>query len=228
MILRRQICAAATAVTALGLPLGCLADEMSSQGVPVAPFSEASLILEHNATDGDAEIVAFVKGGDEGLARLRVLAPDNNTLVMEVSTQERVVGLREVMVESAEPGMAELVGAYPAGSYRIEGVTISGKALHSTVSLSHDLPSRPTLEVDPAGKTIAWSSVQGATKISIELEREVDGEDEMELTMDLPMSAKSFAIPEAFRRAGDYQVGLAVTGSNGNVVVVEKEFAIEP
>jgi hypothetical protein len=227
MILRRQICAAAAAVTALGSPLGCLADEISSQGVPVARFSEASLIMEHNATDGDAEIVAFVKGGDEGLTRLRVFAPDN-TLVMEVATQERRVGLREVMVESAEPGMAELVGAYPAGSYRIEGVTISGKELHSTVSLSHDLPSRPTLEVDPAGNTIAWSPVQDATKISIELEHEVDGEDEMELTMDLPKSAKSFAIPEAFRRAGDYQVGLAVTGSNGNVVVVEKEFAIEP
>jgi len=227
MIVRRQVCAAAAAATALGSLLGCPANGSSSQDAPIAPFSEASLILEHNATDGDAEIVAFVKGGDEGLARLRVFAPDN-TLVMDVATQEEVVGLREFMVESAEPGMAELVGAYPAGSYRVEGVTISGKALRSTVILSHELPSRPTLEVDPAGKTIAWSSVQGATRISIELEFEVDGEDVMELTMDLPTSVKSFAIPEAFRRAGDYQVGLAVTGSNGNVVVVEKEFAIEP
>jgi len=227
MIVRRQVCAAAAAATALGSLLGCPANGSSSQDAPIAPFSEASLILEHNATDGDAEIVAFVKGGDEGLARLRVFAPDN-TLVMDVATQEEVVGLREFMVESAEPGMAELVGAYPAGSYRVEGVTISGKALRSTVILSHELPSRPTLKVDPAGKTIAWSSVQGATGISIELELEVDGEDVMKLTMDLPLSAKSFAIPEAFRRAGDYQVGLAVTGSNGNVVVVEKEFAIEP
>ncbi len=71
-------------------------------------FSQASIILEHNATDRDAEIVAFVKGGDEGLVILKIYAPNGKT-ILDLSTDERIVGLREFAIESAEPDMADVI-----------------------------------------------------------------------------------------------------------------------
>ena len=43
-------------------------------------FEELALTLEQNATDGDTEVVLFAKGGDEGLRRLTITAPDGRKL----------------------------------------------------------------------------------------------------------------------------------------------------
>lgn len=227
--LGRCLLSAGVGVAILGGLSGCIADGMDPGSPRVGSgleFAEARLILEHNATDGDAEIVVFVKGGDEGLASLKVYAPDGS-VVVAVSTQDRVVGLREFAVESAEPGVAQVLRAYPEGSYRIEGVTIGGDRLHASARLSHKLPSPPKLKVNTAAGTVTWSAAPGAVTYSLELEREVDGEDEMKLTMELPAAVRSLSIPKAFSVAGDYQVGIAAHGANGNIIVVEQEFSIE-
>ena len=158
---------------------------------PVRPvlgteFTEASIILEHNATDGDAEIVVFAQGGDKGLTRLSILAPDG-TAVLDLSTQKRTLGLRKFSVESAEPVISEVISAYPEGTYRFEGVTVDGVRLHSTANLVHGLPSPPVITINKAEGRVNWSAVAGATGYSIELEREVDGENVMKLTLDLLM-----------------------------------------
>jgi hypothetical protein len=181
------------------------------------------MVIEHNATDGDAELVAFVKGGDEGIGELRIYDPDG-VVVLDLSTQDRTVGLREIAIESAEPGVAEVIRAYPEGRYRIEGVTIGGARLYAAARLSHQLPAPPELIVDITAGTVTWSPSEDAVKYSIELEREVNGEDEMKLTIELPTSTRVFKIPKAFLVPGDYQVGIAVHGKNGNIVVVEQEF----
>lgn len=220
---------AGVGVAVLGVLSGCAINgDDSGSGLTGTgrEFAEASIILEHNATDGDAEIVVYVKGGDEGLATLKVYAPDGRTMV-DVSTQDTVIGLREFAVESAEPGIADVIGAYPEGSYRIEGVTIGGDRLHASAGLSHKLPSPPELQVSKAARTVTWSATQGAVKYSIELEREVGDEDVMKMTIELPATVRSFAIPKAFLVPGDYQVGVAVHGANGNIVVVEQEFSME-
>ena len=102
----------------LGVLSGCMSN-CSQSGQPVPPaeltFAEASIILEHNATDDDAEIVVFIKGGEEGLRKLRMYAP-NNTTVLNLSTKDRTIGLREFAVESAEPGVDKVMGAYPEGT----------------------------------------------------------------------------------------------------------------
>lgn len=227
--LGKRVLQAAAGAVLLGALSGCITNKTHLETFPPGSgleFPEASIILEHNATDGDAEIVVFVKGGDEGLAKLRVYAPDG-TAVLDLSTQDRTVGLREFTVESAEPGVAKVISAYPEGIYRIEGVTLGGARLHASASLSHQLPSRPELEVSKTEKTVTWSSVAGAVGYRIELEREVDGEDVMKLTIDLPATAGSFSIPRTFQVPGDYQVGVAVHGANGNITVVEVEFSLE-
>ena len=190
------------------------------------PFAEATMILEHNASDDDAEIVLFVKGGDEGLASLRVIAPDDSVM-LDLTTDDRTVGLREFGVESAEPGLTDVTGAFPEGSYRLEGVTISGDALVGTTTLSHSLPAQPELTVDLPAGTVTWTASADAAMYSIELERELNDVDEMAMTMELPADVTSFAIPAAFRVPGDYQVGIAVHGANGNITVIEHEFTID-
>ena len=198
---------------------------------PVRPvlgteFAEASIILEHNATDRDAEIVVFAKGGDKGLTRLSILAPDG-TAVLDLSTQKRTLGLRKFSVESAEPVISEVISAYPEGTYSFEGTTVDGVRLQSTANLVHSLPNPPVITVNKTAGRVDWSSVAGATGYSIELEREVDGEHVMKLTIDLPTTSTSFSIPKDLLVPGEYKVGVAVHGQTGNIVVVEKEFEID-
>jgi len=227
--LKTMVLQAGVGVAILGVLSGCaLNGDDSGSGLtgPRPEFAEAGILLEHNAADGDAEIVVFVKGGDEGLAKLTVYAPDGSKVV-DVSTQDTVIGLREFAIESAEPAIAEVTGAFPEGIYRIEGITIGGDKLHATAGLSHKLPSPVELQVNRAAKTITWSATEGAVKYSIELEREVGDKDVMKMTMELPATVRSFSIPKAFLMPGNYQVGVAVHGANGNIVVVEQEFSIE-
>jgi hypothetical protein len=188
-------------------------------------FSEASIILEHNATDGDAEIVVFAKGGDKGLARISILAPDG-TAVLDLSTQKRTLGLQKFSVETAEPVMSKVISAYPEGTYRFEGVTVDGVRLHSTTNLVHGLPSPPVITINKTEGKVNWTAVAGATGYSIEIEREVDGENVMKLTIDLPITSTSFSIPKVLFVPGEYKVGFAVRGKTGNIVVVEKVFEI--
>lgn len=188
-------------------------------------FTEVGIILEQNATDGDAEIVISAKGGDKGLTKIRILAPDD-TVVLDLSTQKRTPGLRKFSVESAEPVISEVIGAYPEGTYRFEGMTVDGVRLHSTANLVHGLLSPPVITVNKTEGRVNWSAVSGATGYRIELEREVDGVDVMKLTSDIPITFTSFLIPKVFLLPGKYQVGIAVKGETGNIVVVEKEFEI--
>jgi hypothetical protein len=198
---------------------------------PVRPvlgteFTEASIILEHNATDRDAEIVVFAKGGDKGLTRLSILAPDG-TAVLDVSTQERTLGLRKFSVESAEPLISKVISAYPEGTYSFEGITVDGVRLQSTANLVHRLPSPPVITVNKTDGRVDCSAVAGAIGYSIELEREVDGEAVMKLTIDLPITSTSFSIPKELLVPGEYKVAVAVQGETGNIVVVEKKFEID-
>ena len=224
--LKKSLLLVVIGVNLLCMLPGCMSKRnQPGHPVPISKltFAEASIILEHNATDNDAEIVVFVKGGEEGLTKLRVYAPNNDT-VLDLSTKDKTVGLREFAVESAEPGVTKVIGAYPEGTYRIEGVTISGDTLQTSAILSHKLPSSPELKVDKTTGTVTWSYVADAVKYSIELEQEVNNEDVMKLTIELPPTVRSFSIPKAFLLPGQYQVGVAVHGANGNITVVEQEF----
>jgi hypothetical protein len=146
---------------------------------------------------------------------------------LDISTQDKAIGLREFAVESAEPGVSSVVGAYPEGIYLIEGTTISGGKLSTSASFSHNLPSPPKVNVNSTAGKVTWSPCQGATQYNIELEREIENKDVIKLTLELPATERSFSVPKRFLVPGDYQVGVAVQGKNGNITVVEHEFSIE-
>ncbi len=109
-----------------------------------------------NATDGDAEVVLFAKGGDEGLKKLRIIAPDGR-IVANVQGDHRGVGLREFSLESAEPpDFGAVLGSFPEGTYTISGRTVSGQCLAGRADLSHGFAPKTILRSPLQDADIPW------------------------------------------------------------------------
>jgi hypothetical protein len=85
-----------------GLALGAGKETGSS-----VPLAVASVYLEQNATDGDAEVVFEVKGGKDGLAKLAVVSPDGRTVIDFTAPDASTLGIRQFRFESPEPGMSK-------------------------------------------------------------------------------------------------------------------------
>ena len=81
-------------------------------------FAFAKVHFEQNATDGDVEVVFEIKGGDEGLANLRVVSPDGRIVIDFTAPDASTLGIRQFRFESPEPKDIEgLKTAYPEGVY---------------------------------------------------------------------------------------------------------------
>src|SRR3712207_8891428 len=65
-------------------------------------FGRTAVYLERNAADADAEVVFEVTGTADGLAALRVTAPDGRTVV-DFRAPESRLGIRHLKLESPEP-----------------------------------------------------------------------------------------------------------------------------
>jgi hypothetical protein len=221
------------AMVALVMPTvpGCRSTAKTSApstAASIQPFAEATIILEHNASDGDGEIVMFVKGGDIGLAELSVSAP-NGEVVLHVASPDKGVGYREFALETAEPALEQVLQAYPEGTYRFDGRDLRGARLHGEAVLAHHLPASPVIDITRVETgTVSWKSVPEAKLYRLEFEREDGDRDLLKFVLDLPNTFTTFRIPSAFLAPGDCQIGVAAVSGNGNVVVVEKEFTIRP
>lgn len=198
---------------------------------PPVPFAVASVFFEQNATDQDVEVVFDAKGGDEGLARLTVVAPDGRTVVDITSPDASTLGLRQFRFESPERGdVASIKAAYPEGVYTFDGATAAGVKFHGTSTLRHALPAtargvRPGAGAEgvPAqGLVIAWTPVTKVTAYIVSIEQE---ELDVSLTARLPGSATSFAVPDGFLRPGtEYVLAIGTVTSEGNTSFVETTF----
>jgi hypothetical protein len=193
-------------------------------------FSVASVHFEQNTTDGDVEAVIEAIGGDDGLTKLAVIAPNGQTVIDVKSPVGATIGLRQFHFESPEPkDMDSLKKAFPEGAYTISGTTADGKTLSDKSTLTHKLPTptkiiRPQAgakNIDPHHLEIAWSAAKDAASYTIEIE----GDGGADLTAKLPKSVTKFAVPDGFLQPGaECQVGIGVVSTDGNVSVVEVEF----
>ena len=110
-------------------------------------------------------------------------------------------------------------------------MSVTGERFRSRARLSHQLPAQTVIlhpaqdaEVGTDSLTIQWSEVPGSAQYLIELENE-SADPEQVLTFNVPASQTEFEVPPSLLVPGaDYQVGIAVIGSNGNVVVTETTF----
>lgn len=196
-----------------------------------SPFEVATINVEQNATDVDTEVVMTALAGDEGLRVLRIRTPDGRLVVKARSPDPSVMGQREFAFESPEPEGEAILAAYPEGWYTFEGVSVTGERFRSRARLSHQLPAATVIlhppqdaEVGADSLTIQWSAVPGSVQYVIELENE-SADPEQVLTFNVPSSQTEFEVPRSLLVPGaDYQVGIAVIGSNGNVIVTETTF----
>jgi hypothetical protein len=203
---------------------------LAAGGVSGDAFETASVRFEQNATDGDVEVVFQVKGGDDGLAKLVVVAPDGRTVASFVAPDATTLGIRQFEFESPEPrDVASLKAAYPEGVYSFSGSTAAGDELRGTAILSHALPAtarilRPGEDdaVSAVDPEIAWASRDDVAAWIVEIEHD---ELDVNLTAKLSGSATSFRVPNGFLRPGmEYDLGLGAVAEGGNISYVEMSF----
>ena len=200
---------------------------------PCLEFAELRLTLERNATDEDTEVVLFAQGQDVGLDRLVITAPDGRR-VADIKADSRGIGIREFLLESAEPpDLNAVLGSFPEGVYSFVGKTVEGECITGTAFLSHEIAPETTLltpgedQVVPVDQvTLSWSAVAAAEKYLIELNNEDTG---AEFTFQVFPPTTSLAIPASFLQAdSEYQFVVGVQTATGNLTFVETTFFTAP
>ena len=203
----------------------------SKTGTPT-PFPVARVHVEQNATDKDLEVLFEVIGGDEGLSKLLVTAPDGRAVVdFKTPDSSPALGIRQFQFESPEPrDIASLKAAYPEGVYTFTGITAAGRQLRGRATLGHKLPT-PTAFVQPKGGArgvtprdlaITWAPVKNLVAYMIEIEQE---QSNVNITTRLPASTSSFAVPNGFLLPGKpYRLAIGTVATDGNVSYIETTF----
>jgi len=212
-------------VVALALAALASASAAQAHGGRCGPFSHLSIILEQNATDADGEVVIRATGQSDGLKELTVWGPDGKR-VGEFEGGRNGVGIRQFTLESGEPpNLADVLAAFPEGTYRVKGTTVANGCLKGSAFLSH--ASAPMTEiltptegeiVDPNAFTVSWAPVAAAVGYIVELTDETLGNI---LKADLTPSQTQFKVPAGWFQPGtEYEVVVGVKAADGNITGV--------
>ena len=204
------------------------------EGQPIGsskPFDVAKVNFEQNATDGDVEVVFEVKGGDEGLAKLRVISPDGIKVIDFTAPDASTLGIRQFRFESPEPKDIEgLKAAYPEGVYTFTGATSDGNKFKSLSTLKHKLPPTVSFLIPMAEEegvnienlVITWTPVDNIAAYKLELDQEELG---VNILVKLPGTVDKFAVPENFLVSNtEYTLSIGTVTEGGNISVVETIF----
>lgn len=250
----QQFLAMPTAIIAAGA-LVAAAGASARAAAKDAPFDEASIFFELNDTDGDLGIHALVDG--DAWRVLSIRDPnDVRLLSILVTGKLRRQGLTELFFESAEPPFDELpplqfFGRFPEGEYEIEGLTLDGESLESTVQLSHVMPAPPVVRISgraaaencdvtplpvvPEPAVLRWQEITrshpeiGTPDADVEVEHyEVVVEtEESTLSVTLPPEITEFKVPTSLTESGDQvKFEVIVREENGNQTAAESCYAV--
>lgn len=204
------------------------------------PFKAARLIVEVNATDGDAGLQLFLD--HEPWRAISLYHPDGRK-ILDVTTQGDLsdYGLTELFSESSEPSFEEFPldkfkKLFPEGKYRFSGTTIEGKQMESMVTLTHDFPEGPEIlspteesEVAVGDLIVKWKPVTEPSGIDIiGYQVLVVNEDaERTFSADLPSTATELNIPSQFLESGvEHKVEVLAIEANRNQTLSEITFKV--
>ena len=184
-------------------------------------FKELSIHTERNETDNDAEVVIVAKGF-EGLKRIRVFNPDDKRIANLKSKHTNRVGLAEIIIESGEPSIEDVLVGFPEGDYQVVASTVSGVCLLGVVTLSHDLLLSPQFSVNPADAIVEWFAVDGAAGYIVEIEQD---DLAFNLTTTVDAEVLGLKIPGDLLLPGvEYEISIATITENGNISLAEDSF----
>jgi hypothetical protein len=234
-----------SALTALPLVFGIAAASPSPGSLLRAPdktvrLEEATMIVEVNATDGDAGLQIFLDG--EAWRSMTITAPDGRRmLAINGRTRLKNYGLTELFSESSEPPftkfpLRKFKRLFPEGRYRFVGTTIEGDRLAGRARLSHDIPDGPQITAPADGSTVPpgsvvadWNPVPEPSGINIVGYRAiVEREDPLRVfSVDLPASVTSVTIPQEYvESATKYKLEVQAIEASGNQTLTEVEFSV--
>ncbi len=122
------------------------------------PFGDAELYFELNDTDGDLGLHALIDGEEWKLLEIKDPYGRDLLTVMPEGRLARF-GMTELTFESAEPDFDDLppqdfFKLFPAGRYKITGMTVGGEELKSIVFVSQVMPA-PADHIRISGKKSA-------------------------------------------------------------------------
>jgi hypothetical protein len=139
----------------------------------MVPLDDASIIVEVNATDGDAGFQVFLDG--EGWEDVSISDPSMNLIFDSVAAGDvlAIGGGTELFLETEEPEFGDfanlqaILNLLPEGVYTFSGTTAEEDALTGTANLTHVIPCGPevTSPVEAAildatvPVAISWNSV---------------------------------------------------------------------
>lgn len=209
-----------------------------AQKAPQVRLAEASLIVEVNATDGDAGLQPSFDG--DPWRAMTIFSPDGRKL-MEIGAVGRLhnFGLTELFSESSEPPftefpLAEFRKLFPEGRYTFAGETVEGQSLTGAARLSHDIPAGPEITSPEDGATVGrssviarWNAVAEPGGIDIVGYRViVTRENPLRVfNADLPAAARSMPVPAEFLQSGvEYKVEVQAIEESGNQTLTEISF----
>ena len=137
-----------------------------------AEFDEAYVIIEINATDGDAGFHGFLDA--DAWRRVWIRDPNNKIIFQEQAWRTlRTQGLTENFFESAEPvcdpaddedgdavSLAEFIARFPAGEYKLFGMENEGGGIFTgAVELTYNLPAAPDISASEGTAFVAGDDV---------------------------------------------------------------------
>lgn len=162
------------APAAAGAALALVAAPATAETVP---WDEMRVLIEINATDGDAGFHALVDG--DAWKEVTLNGSKLFNAVAKGPLRE-TLGLTEIFFESDEPPcdasvaddpedvvtLREILEAFPAGTYTFSGKTIEpGDQLLGSTELTHAIPAAPDIsafdeseDVDPNDTVISWAA----------------------------------------------------------------------
>jgi hypothetical protein len=231
-----------TAFSLLALIAAATADPSARTGAAVKPLrlADATMIVEVNATDGDAGLQVFLDG--EPWRRMTISGPDGRRL-LDVSAVGRLKrhGLTELFSESSEPPFDRLPlrrfkNRFPEGRYTFAGRTVEGRRLLGSARLSHDIPDGPEIVSPAAGAAVprdnvlaSWKRVADRGGVDVVGYRAiVEREDPLRVfSVDLPASATSVTVPSQFLQPGiEYKLEVQAIEASGNQTITEISFRV--
>ncbi len=214
------------------------------------PFSKTKIIIEVNATDGDAGIQISLDG--TGWKKLEVFDPNGQKIVNVQGTGSvGNQGITELFFESAEPSfkdqtLDELFARFPEGNYTFVGLTVDGKKLNGTAKLTHSIPAGPGIvspaegaKLDPnMPAVIDWEPVtapfpdtDSAVTIvgyQVIVER-VKPQPLRVFSVDLPATTTQVTVsPEFLESNADYNFEVLAIEAGGNQTISQSSFTTAP